>query len=178
MKKIVVASTNPAKINAALDAFIRMFPDEEFTVEGVSVASGVSDQPTNDSETYTGAATRAQNAQTAAPNADYWVGLEGGIEAKGDEMESYAWMVVRAQDGRVGKGKTGTFFLPPAVAKLVHEGKELGDADDIVFGKTNSKQANGAVGLLTGDVLTRTSFYSDAIVLALVVFKNPEYYTQ
>lgn len=56
------------------------------------------------------------------------------------------------------------------------EGKELGEADDLVFGQTNSKQANGAVGILTDNVLTRTTFYEPAVILALIPFKNPELY--
>ena len=59
---------------------------------------------------------------------------------------------------------------------LVREGKELGEADDIVFGKENSKQTYGAVGLLTGDVIDRTRFYEDAVVLALIPFRNPDLY--
>src|SRR5687768_10746943 len=149
MKKIIVASTNPAKINAALDGFLRMFPEEEFDVQGVSVESGVSDQPMSDQETFQGALNRATNAKQAVADADFYVGLEGGIEAKGDDMEAFAWIVVISRDGKVGKGRTGVFFLPPQVAALIHEGKELGEADDIVFNKQNSKQANGAVGILT-----------------------------
>jgi non-canonical (house-cleaning) NTP pyrophosphatase len=85
-------------------------------------------------------------------------------------------VVVKSRDGKIGKGKTGSFFLPPKVAELIGQGKELGDADDIVFGTSNSKQANGAVGILTGDVLTRTTFYEAAVILALIPFKNPELY--
>jgi inosine/xanthosine triphosphatase len=152
-----------------------MFPEEQFEVEGVSAASGVSDQPADDNETFQGAANRAQNAQLAVPDADFWVGLEGGIEDKEESMESYAWIVVRSAN-QVGKGKTGIFFLPPKVAALIHEGKELGEADDIVFGQTNSKQSNGAIGLLTHDVITRKTFYIDAVVFALIPFKRPELY--
>ena len=176
MKKIIVASKNPVKLNATLNGFQRMFPNEEFIVEGVEVASGVGDQPTKDDETYQGACNRTENAWKAVPESDYWVGIEGGIETKSSDMEAYAWVVVRSNDGRTGKGKTGVFFLPPRIAELIHEGKELGEADDIVFGRTNSKQAGGAVGLLTGDVINRTAYYSEAIVFALVPFKNPEFY--
>lgn len=176
MKKIVVASKNPIKIQATLEGFKRMFPDESFSVEGISVESGVDDQPSSDSETYQGAINRAVNASQALPDADYWVGLEGGIQKKNDEMESFAWMIVRGQDGQIGKGRTSTFFLPPRVAELINEGKELGEADDIVFGKTNSKQANGAVGLLTHDVVVRTDYYTEAIIFALIPFRNPELY--
>lgn len=153
-----------------------MLPGEEFTIEGVSVASGVSEQPSSDAETYQGALNRAINARLHTPDADFWVGLEGGIEAKETEMESYAWIVVASKDDRIGKAKTGAFFLPSKVVELIREGKELGEADDIVFGKTNSKQSNGAVGLLTHDVITRPELYEGAIVLALISYKNPNLY--
>jgi inosine/xanthosine triphosphatase len=178
MKKIIVASHNPVKLQATLDGFQRMFPGEIFTVEGVSVSSGVSEQPSNDTETYQGALGRAKNARLAMPEADFWVGLEGGIEQKNtNEMESFAWMVVYGKDDRIGKARTGTFFLPPKVAELIQQGKELGEADDIVFGQTNSKQANGAIGLLTHDVVTRAAYYSEAIIFALIPFKNQGLYS-
>jgi non-canonical (house-cleaning) NTP pyrophosphatase len=88
-------------------------------------------------------------------------------------MEAFAWVVVLAGQ-KVGRGRTGTFFLPPRVAELVRAGKELGEADDIVFGRSNSKQENGAVGLLTGDVIDRAGFYEHAVILALIPFKTPE----
>lgn len=174
--KIVIASKNPVKINAALAAFNRMFPDETFEAEGVSVESGVRDQPLDDSETYTGAVNRAINARATQPDAEYWVGLEGGVEVKDNDMESFAWSVVIDKNGTLGKGKTSTFFLPPRVAELIKEGKELGEADDIVFQKQNSKQLNGAVGLLTGDVITREGYYTEATIFALIPHKNPTLY--
>lgn len=176
MKKIIVASKNPVKINATQAAFEKMFPEESFSVEGVSVSSGVSDQPMTDDETYEGASNRASNARKEVPEANYWVGLEGGLETKGGQMEAFAWMVVLAKDGEMGKGRTGTFFLPPPVADLIKQGKELGEADDIVFGKTNSKQANGAVGLLTDDVVTRAEYYEAAMIFALIPLKNSKLY--
>lgn len=87
------------------------------------------------------------------PDADFWVGLEGGVDLHDDEMAVSGWVVVEDRTGRVGKSMTNTIYLPPKVAKLVAGGMELGEADDIVFGTTNSKQSNGAVGILTGDVL-------------------------
>jgi inosine/xanthosine triphosphatase len=52
----------------------------------------------------------------------------------------------------------------------------LGEADDIVFGRKNSKTENGAIGLLTGNVINRAELYAHAVVLALVAFKNGELY--
>jgi len=176
MAKIIVASKNPVKINAALGGFKKMFPNETFEIQGVSVASGVSDQPMTDEETVRGARTRAENASVEYPHADFWVGIEGGIEDTHNEMQAFAWIVVKSKDGNVGRGRTGMFFLPPQVAYHVRQGKELGDADDIVFGKTNSKQANGAIGLLTDNIIHREHYYTETVVLALIPFKNPHMY--
>lgn len=175
MKRIVVASRNPAKIRAALAGFMQMFPEINWETEGVEVASGVKDQPMSDQETLTGALNRARNAQSLQPEADFWVGMEGGIELTDRGMEAFAWMVVVSRRG-VGKSRTASFQLPPKVAALVQEGYELGEADDMVFGKVNSKQHNGAVGLLTGDVIDRSGLYAQAVVLALVPHKNEALY--
>lgn len=176
MKKIIVASKNPVKINTTYEGFIKMFPNETFEIEGISAKSDVLDQPMSEKEALEGAINRANNASTAKPDGDYWVGIEGGVQEVGKELETFAWIVVKSKEGKFGKGKTGSFFLPNKVAKLIKQGKELGEADDIVFNKQNSKQANGAVGILTGDILTRTSFYEPAVILALIPFKNPSLY--
>jgi len=175
MKRIVVASQNPVKLEAVLNGFCRMFPDEEFTVEPVSVPSGVSRQPMSSAETLQGAQNRAAEAARLAPEADYWAGVEGGCEELDGELSTFAWIVVQGQS-HTGKSRTGSFFLPPEVTSLVHQGKELGEADDIFFKRFNSKQANGAVGILTDNVIDRALFYEHAVILALLPFKNPEIY--
>jgi len=178
MKKIIVASKNPVKIGAALEGFTIMFPEEAFEVEGVSAVSGVSDQPMSNAETLQGARQRVENAYAANQSADFWIGIEGGIEEVQNEMEAFAWIVVKSKDGSTGRARTGTFFLPPRVAELVRQGKELGEADDVVFGKTNSKQDNGAVGLLTDNAIHRKHYYTHATVLALIPLKKKDLYVQ
>jgi inosine/xanthosine triphosphatase len=173
VKSIVVASTNPVKIQAALDGFRRMFPNEEFQARGVAAASGVSDQPMSDAETLQGARNRAAAARSAAPEVDFWVGIEGGVEDQARGLEAFAWIVI-ADRQRAGKSRTATFTLPEEIARLVRQGVELGDADDQVFGRSNSKQQNGSVGILTGDVIDRAVYYAQAVILALIPFRNPE----
>lgn len=174
--RIVVASKNPVKINAALNGFKKMFPGQTFEIEGISMDSGVGAQPRGDAEIFRGALNRCLNLVKADNTADFFVGIEGGVAEKEGEMEAFAWVVIKSKKGLLGKGRTGTFFLPPAVQKLVNAGKELGEADDIVFGRENSKQQNGAVGLLTGDVIDRTHYYTEAVILALIPFKNEKLY--
>lgn len=174
-KLITVASRNPVKLQAALQGFRRMFPDETFDVQGVEIQSGVSIQPMSDAETYQGALNRAIQAAELVPNSDFAVGIEGGVEERAEELVAFAWIVISGS-GRVGKGRTGAFVLPPKVAELVNQGIELGEADDRVFGRTNSKQENGAIGLLTGNVLDRAGLYEMGVILALVPFKNEQLY--
>jgi len=173
--KIIIASKNPIKIKSTKLGFQRVFSHMDFEFEGVSVTSNVSDQPMTNRETLQGATNRATHAKIDFPNALYWVGIEGGIEKVGDEMMAFAWVVILSND-KTGKSRTGTFFLPQKVVDLINQGKELGEADDIVFGHSNSKQKNGAVGILTGNLIDRTQFYVEAMILALIPFLNKEIY--
>ncbi len=174
MPRITVASKNPVKLYATRAAFSRMFARDDYDVFGVSVPSGVADQPMSRRETIAGALTRAENARAARRECDFWVGIEGGVEDGPLGMSCFAWVVVLDRSGRIGRGQTAVFFLPDEVARLVRGGMELGHADDAVFKRDNSKQANGAIGLLTDDVVDRQAYYVHALIMALVPFKNPE----
>jgi inosine/xanthosine triphosphatase len=174
MTKIIIASKNPVKIDSTYAGFVKMFKDEIFEIEGLSVESGVSDQPMGEEETLTGAKNRVNNVSLLSLNADYWVGIEGGSKVVGEGMETFAWVVIKSKNGIVSQGRTASFYLPKEIVALIKMGKELGEADDIVFKRTNSKQSNGAVGILTGDVLTRANYYETAVIMALIPFKNPK----
>jgi inosine/xanthosine triphosphatase len=176
MKKVVVASKNLVKVNAALSGFLQMFPNEEFEMIGISVESGVNDQPVGDEETMLGATNRANGARHQHPEADFWVGIEGGITNKDFGSEAFAWVIVESRAGAKGRGRTATFALPPRIMELIREGQELGDATDAVFKQHNAKQGGGSVGILTDGVIDRTKYYIHAVVLALIPIKNPELY--
>ena len=169
--RVVVASRNPVKLRSVAQGFGRMFPGTAFDLVAAAVPSGVGQQPMTDVETLFGAQTRAENAAAVLPEADFWVGIEGGLQSLDGEWTSFSWVVVRSHD-KVGRGRSATYFLPAVVAALVQQGVELGEADDRVFGRSNSKQENGAVGILTGDVIDRTALYEQAVILALIPFKN------
>jgi inosine/xanthosine triphosphatase len=174
MKNIVIASKNPVKIQAVFEAFQDVFPEEEFVYESVTVPSGVSDQPSSNAETLEGALNRAHRSREKFPDADYWIGVEGGVQEEFGAMTSFAWVCIKSPKG-LGKARSGTFMLPEPIAALIRQGKELGEADDIIFQQRNSKQSAGAVGLLTQGVIDRTSLYKHAIILALIPFIQPEF---
>ncbi|WP_296621383.1 inosine/xanthosine triphosphatase [Marivirga sp.] len=171
--KVIIASKNPVKIEATQAGFKRMFPNQSFTYKGLSVPSEVSDQPMSNKETLQGAANRAKNAKDENLEADYWVGIEGGIYEDDFGMQAFAWIVVLSKE-KASQAQTAVFYVPEPIAKMVREGVELGEADDIYFGRSNSKQKDGAVGILTKGEIDRKSYYEHAMIMALIPFlKNP-----
>ncbi len=177
MPLAIVASGNPVKIEAVQLGLARMFPRQTWTVRGRELPSGVPDQPMSDAETLRGALNRARNARLAAPDAQLWFGIEGGLDTVGTVLRGFAWVQMLAPDC-AGRSRTATFDLPDEVVRLVHAGYELGHADDLVFGRSNSKQGSGSVGILTGDALTRTEYYAQAVLLALIPLRNRELHFQ
>ncbi|MFP4548956.1 MAG: inosine/xanthosine triphosphatase [Fidelibacterota bacterium] len=173
MKKVIIGSQNPVKINAVKEGFQKMLPEKYFEFLGTSVPSDVSDQPMTNAETFRGAVNRAANAQEQHSDAEFWVGIEGGLETFDNELQAYAWVYILSKT-QTGKARTGTFLLPPEIVKLINRGIELGEADDIVFRRKNSKQGNGAVGILTNDIISRTEYYREAVILALIPFINKD----
>lgn len=176
MKTVVVGSRNPVKVNVATLAFTAMWPQEEWHVHGYDAPSGVSEQPFGIEETRQGAMNRAEAAALSHPEADYTVGLEGGIEIIDEQYFVTAWMCVRRADGELGFGRTSAFALPPSVVEHIRNGMELGHATDVVFSAHNSKQKGGVIDFLTDGLIDRTHFYRDAMVFALIPFLQESLY--
>lgn len=176
MKKVVVGSNNPIKLETTKEAFGALFPNDTFEFVTFGAVSGVPDQPFGSDETKTGAENRAAHCMNELSGADFYVGLEGGIEKVGTEHWAFAWMCVISPERKRGYGKTGSFMLPPKISVLINEGVELGHATDMVFSETNSGHKEGTIGILTNEAITRKDFYREAMIFALVPFARPELY--
>lgn len=172
---VIVGSKNPVKIECTELGFHQALP-YSFLVEGLNVSSGVTAQPVGDEETLEGATNRAVNSKAVFPEADFWVGIEGGVDHFNGEMVAFAWIVVLDKNNKMGKAKTASFILPKAISELVDGGMELGDADDKIFQRENSKEESGAVGILTKGAIDRKEYYQQAVVLALIPFLHEELY--
>src|SRR2546426_11675634 len=139
---IVVASQNPITVEATRRGFEKMFPGTIFYLHAVAASSGVRQQPRSDAETLQGALNRAQHAAHLMPQADYWVGIEGGVQERQGTMEAFAWIVVYTPR-LLGQSRTGTFGLPADVATLIRQGRELGVAVEGVIWGSAGKATNG-----------------------------------
>lgn len=170
--KVAVGSHNPVKIEAVRIAFSTVWPDEHWEVFGTAVSSGVADQPMSDEESIRGAGNRARAAREIS-RADWGVGLEGGLHEINGQYFDCGWVTVIDAVGSEGIGSTVRILTPPKIMELIHGGKELGEANDMVFGTANSKQQEGHFGLMTRNAITRTGGYRDGVIVALSRFVHP-----
>lgn len=174
MKHIAVGSKNPVKIGAVRAIITSRWPDAR--VDGIVVASTVSDQPFGDDETIRGAVARAIAARESLA-ADLGVGLEGGVVEQPDgTMRTCAWAAIVDAAGKQGVGGSLSMPLPAAVAASIRRGVELGHAMDRLIGAHNTKHGAGAVGILTDGLVDRQRAYEVLVSYALAPFLTPELY--
>ena len=172
MLKISVGSTNPVKLKAAAEAF--ELARKEVAVTEFDVQSGVSDQPTSDSEAIEGARKRARQAN-AKGGFDFGVGLEGSVSDTKFGMFLTGWaFLVNGDETYLGGG--GRLQLPESIASRIRSGEELGPVMDEVTGRTGVKEDEGAIGVFTNGIITRKEAYRNALVFALAKYLNPELY--
>jgi len=171
IRVVGVGSKNPVKLAAARAVLARVTPSAR--VEVVNVASTVRDQPFGDDETIRGALARARAAREAV-GAELGIGIEGGVVESNDGMRTCAWAAVVDGSGREGVGGSLAMPLPDRVANLVRDGIELGAAMDRITGEHNTKQRQGAVGILTAGLVDRQAAYEVILAYALARFLTPE----
>lgn len=176
MKKVIVASENPVKINVTKRAFSAVFPDEEFEFIAVKSTSGVPEQPMED-ETRQGAENRLQFVKKLYSEADFWISQEGGVFRDGKSLCNRAWIMVADKSEFVGISSTPHFYLPNNIVENIDKGLDLSEAGDIFFATSNTGQASGVVGHLTDGCIDREEYYLQAAIIALSELKHREWYT-
>ncbi|MBX3083078.1 MAG: inosine/xanthosine triphosphatase [Anaerolineae bacterium] len=170
---VAIGSKNPIKVAAAEGVFKPLFPDVQFV--HLEVPSGVRGQPWGDLETRNGAINRARTVQQQA-DAEFGVGLEGGVLENEIGMFTCAWVAIAARDGRIGIGGGNNVQLPEAVAALVRDGLELGEAMDKLFKTQGLKHREGAIGTFTDGLVTRQDSFMFVLRLALAPFRAAQWY--
>lgn len=165
MRIVAVGSTNPVKIAAVRRACRGVL--RAVTFQGVSVKSGVAEQPITDRETRKGAFSRAQAALNATPGAIIGVGLEGGVRITKKHVWSLVWCCVYDKSGRSFCVSGGHFQLPPVIAARIRAGGELGPIMDRLVGEKDVKRKQGMIGVLTRGVVNRARLYADICRVAV-----------
>ena len=92
-------------------------------------------------------------------------------------MFETSYIVIESNVGNIGRAKAASFEIPKPIADDIrHNGMELGPAADKLFGVSNSKQQGSIIGLLTNNLVDRTSTYLQSAIFALFKHKHPELY--
>lgn len=188
---IAVGSTRRPKLDGVRDALAevepRLDPHARFEIVGIEAPSGVRDTPLSRAEMMAGARNRAEYLQRIAKERSepwaYFIGVEGGLEIVNDRGARIAflenWVYVLDQKGRGSFGQSGAVAVPePLAAKVVDDGADLAEAVDAFAGTHGIRDAQGAWGVLTRDLVTRRDAFRLAVINALAPFYNAEAYRE
>ncbi|MGH7749771.1 MAG: DUF84 family protein [Candidatus Dormibacteria bacterium] len=191
MSKIIVAvgSTRRPKLNAVWEALTvfgpSLDPNAPFEVVGADAESGVRHTPLSRADLMAGARNRADALAKQAKEEtlpwDYFVGLEGGLDVlnDGDSRSVFLqnWAYVADTSGRGAYGQSGSILLPDILARqVVDDGIELGVAIDAFAGGHGIRDAQGAWGVLTRNMITRQDAFRTAVINAFAPFFNAALY--
>jgi inosine/xanthosine triphosphatase len=178
--KIAVGTTNEAKLGAVKETFsdYKMFSGCE--ISGISVESGVADQPMSLDETVQGAQNRARRV-FEKDKYDLGLGIESGLmQVPGSKTGYMDFCICSIFDGKeFHMGVSCGFECPKEVSRLMHEeGLDMTQAANKAGLSTNPKlgAAEGLIGILTGGRITRKDYTKQAIITALVHLENKELY--
>lgn len=173
---IAVGSTNPVKIRATRQAFKKVFPSEKIIIHSIEIPSRVANQPMNDKEAIKGAMNRARGA-LKYKNVDFGVGIEGGLNKTDKYWFDCGWVVVISKNYEIGIGSSMRIHTPQKMVRMIKNNKmELGEVDDIIFKRKNSKQKSGHFGLMTKGAITRSHAYREGVICALTRFLHKDLY--
>jgi inosine/xanthosine triphosphatase len=194
---VVVGSKRMPKLSAVSAALEAVGPllaaafegGARFEVVGVDAPSGVGHTPLGRAEVMAGARGRAEAllglARERGEPWRYFVGLEGGLDVVQDAAPDGArrlvllenWAYVCDAAGRGAYGHSGGIVLPELVAaEVLDRGTELSTAIDRYAGGRGIRDAQGAWGVLTQNLITRQEAFRVAVISAFAPFFNRSLY--
>jgi inosine/xanthosine triphosphatase len=187
---IAVGTTRRPKLNAVREALDLIGPSldpaAQFEIAGVDVASGVRHTPLSREDIMQGARQRAQAllriGREKSGQWKYFVGLEGGLDVVHEngmrQVFLESWAYVSDGSGRRAFGQSGAVAVPETLAiRVVDKGVELSEAIDAFAGGRGIRDAQGAWGVLTRDLITRQDAFRVALINAFAPFYNREIYS-
>ena len=185
---IALGSARAAKIMALRSACARVaevdprFQRPELVTRAVE--TDAPRMPLSDMQLMRGASGRADAVRELllreGRRADFCVGLEGGFHSITFDAERHTflhgWAYVT--DGARGYfGHAPAVSVPPSiVARVERTGRELGEVIDEVAGEHDVRSRQGAWGVLSRGLLTRSMSFETALVAAFAPFYNARVY--
>ncbi len=185
---IALGSDRAAKILAVRSAVARIGALDarwsEATITAQAVQTDAPSMPLTDWELMHGARARAsavsEQMRKDGTSAHLYVGLEGGFHSISvdDEWHTFLRGWAYVTDGKRGYfGATPSVSVPHSIADMVIDGKrELGVVIDEVAGERDVRSRQGAWGVFSRDLLTRSMSFEAALIAAFAPFYNPRLY--
>lgn len=189
VKTIALGSDRAAKIMAVRASIVRIAAiDADWTNANVvarRVETNAPAMPLTDWQLMEGARERAlavrDSLHSRRLEADIYVGLEGGFHSisVGGEWHTFLRGWAYATDGEKSAfGAAPSISVPPEIVKSVVQGRrELGIVIDEVAGGRDIRSKQGAWGVLTRDLVTRSLSFELALIAAFAPFYNPKFYS-
>jgi inosine/xanthosine triphosphatase len=189
IETIALGSDRAAKIMALRASIARIAVVDsawrDASVVARSVKTNAPAMPLTDWELMQGARERALAVRDILLQqkleANLYVGLEGGFHSISVDGEWHTflrgWAFVT--DGERGSfGMSPSISVPEAIVRNVIEGKrELGVVIDEVAGVRDVRSKQGAWGVLSRDLLTRSMSFEAALIAAFAPFYNAKLYS-
>lgn len=185
---IALGSARAAKIMALRSACARISEGDarwrNAELVARSVETSAPRMPLNDTQLMRGAFERATVLRelllAEGTRADFYVGLEGGFHsitfdgARHTFLHGWAYV---ADSARGHFGHAPAVTVPPSiVARVEGTGRELGEVIDEVAGERDVRSRQGAWGVLSRGLLTRSMSFETALVAAFAPFYNARLY--
>lgn len=189
VKTIALGSDRAAKIMAVRASVARVATiDPEWTNVNVvarRVETSAPAMPLTDWQLMEGARERAlavrDSLHSRRLEADIYVGLEGGFHSIsiGGEWHTFLRGWAYATDGEKSAfGAAPSISVPAEIVKNVVQGRrELGVVIDEVAGGRDIRSKQGAWGVLSRDLVTRSLSFELALIAAFAPFYNPKFYS-
>lgn len=189
VKTIALGSDRASKIMAVRASVARIAAIDSSWADANVVArrveSTVPSMPLTDWQLMQGAQERAlavrESLQSRRLEADIYVGLEGGFHSVSIAGEWHTFLRgwAYATNGERGAfGAAPSISVPPAIVKQVVEGRrELGVVIDQVTGGRDVRSKQGAWGVLSRDLVTRSMSFELALIAAFAPFYNTKFYS-
>lgn len=159
--KVMIGSKNPAKYMAVQTALLDMELNDCETI-AKEVDSGVRNQPLTDKETIDGALHRARQALSESEDAEFAIGLEGGVVL--DSAPTFTvmvcnWGALVTKDGEEFIAGGARIPLPDSFKGELLAGRELGDLMDEYCQRKDIRKHEGAVGIFSEGAVTRQQMF-------------------
>lgn len=171
--KVLVATGNYAKIEGAKRALAHYF--ENFTIEGITSPSNVSEQPVNE-EITKGAKNRVKNLKEYCKKnkiqADLYLSIESGINNFFGDWIITNIAIIEDNNDFYSIGSSCSFPVPQKyVSKIIES--DLNTVMNEIFIKDNERSTHGGgIQLLTHGEMSRIDITEHAFIMALTKYIN------